>query len=358
MQQRGRHRRNTGFLGRRSVRVGLLTLVVLGLTFSGTAFAGYRYDQARANRLLPGITIDGVDVGGMTREGAIRTLQGRVDARLERTLSVDAAGKALTVTPLALGSTADIAASVDEGLALSEGYSWTHRVFARLMHKPVNRVVPLRYQFDERVVAEWLDEVAVQRNLSPQSAAVDWVDDHLVLSESKSGRALKKGVAAEALLSALEGQAPSVKLPFKSIAPKVTEDELGHTIVVRTGINKLYLYEGIDLVKEYGVATGSPGYPTPHGQFTIINKRENPTWVNPAPDGWGRGLPASIGPGPGNPLGTRALDLDAPGIRIHGTYADYSIGSAASHGCIRMHIPENEELFSIVDVGTPVIIVY
>jgi lipoprotein-anchoring transpeptidase ErfK/SrfK len=56
-------------------------------------------------------------------------------------------------------------------------------------------------------------------------------------------------------------------------------------------------------------------------------------------------------------LGTRALNLDAPGIRIHGTYADSSIGTYASHGCIRMHIWDSEELFDLVDVGTPVIIV-
>jgi L,D-transpeptidase ErfK/SrfK len=64
-----------------------------------------------------------------------------------------------------------------------------------------------------------------------------------------------------------------------------------------------------------------------------------------------------IPPGPGNPLGTRALYLDAPGIRIHGTYSDESIGTYASHGCIRMHISDSEELFGIVPIGTTVLIV-
>jgi L,D-transpeptidase ErfK/SrfK len=64
-----------------------------------------------------------------------------------------------------------------------------------------------------------------------------------------------------------------------------------------------------------------------------------------------------IPPGPGNPLGTRALYLNADGIRIHGTPSDSSIGSYASHGCIRMHISESEALYPLVPVGTPVFII-
>ena len=62
-------------------------------------------------------------------------------------------------------------------------------------------------------------------------------------------------------------------------------------------------------------------------------------------------------PGPGNPLGTRAMYLNAPGIRIHGTYDDASIGTYASHGCVRMHIPDAEWMFNTVDIGTPVLII-
>jgi lipoprotein-anchoring transpeptidase ErfK/SrfK len=139
----------------------------------------------------------------------------------------------------------------------------------------------------------------------------------------------------------------------------VADNKLGETIIIRISQNKLYLYDGLKLKKTYRVATGQLGqYPTPMGHWEIINKRINPTWVNPAKDTWGRNEPDIIPPGPDNPLGTRALDLNAPGIRIHGTPADYSIGTYASHGCIRMHIPQSEELFGLVGVGTPVIIVW
>jgi lipoprotein-anchoring transpeptidase ErfK/SrfK len=127
--------------------------------------------------------------------------------------------------------------------------------------------------------------------------------------------------------------------------------------VVRLSELKLYLYDGLRLEKTYPVAARQPGYPTPEGDWNIVNKRVNPTWVNPAPEGWGASLPPVIGPGAGNPLGTRALDLDASGIRIHGTYDSGSIGTYASHGCIRMYIEDSEELFDIVPVGTPVFII-
>jgi lipoprotein-anchoring transpeptidase ErfK/SrfK len=354
--RRGKHRRRT-VLGPRWLRIGLLTLVVLGLVFSGTAYAGFRYDRAHFDRILPGVTIGGVSVAGMTRAEAIAAVGAEVEGRLERPITVTAAGERLSITPEALGTTADVPAAVDQALGMTDEFSWTRRVIARLWNRGVGRAVDLPVQHDEAAIAAWLGRIADARNVTPEDASVDWVDGELALSVSKPGRALRRGLGTRATLAALEGEATTLTLPFKRLVPKVTEENLGHTIVVRTSMNALYLFDGLELAKEYGVATGTPGYPTPHGHFTIVNKRYNPTWVNPAPNGWGRGMPASIGPGPGNPLGTRALDLDAPGIRIHGTYADYSIGTAASHGCIRMHIAQSEELFEIVDVGTPVIIV-
>lgn len=119
---------------------------------------------------------------------------------------------------------------------------------------------------------------------------------------------------------------------------------------------KLYLYSGDgQLVKTYGVAVGMPAHPTPIGTFRIITKQKNPVW-NPPDSAWAAGM-GPIPPGPGNPLGTRWMGLNSPGIGMHGTPAPSSIGTAASHGCIRMKIPDAEDLFDRVFVGTPVQIV-
>jgi L,D-transpeptidase ErfK/SrfK len=133
---------------------------------------------------------------------------------------------------------------------------------------------------------------------------------------------------------------------------------MGRTIVVRLNENRLYLYDGFRAIRSYSVATAKPGFTTPTGVWTIYDKKENPTWYNPAQDSWGADLPAVIPGGPGNPMGTRAIYIDAPGlIRVHGTTDDSSIGRYASHGCIRMHNSEIEQLYPMIDIGDHVIVV-
>lgn len=139
----------------------------------------------------------------------------------------------------------------------------------------------------------------------------------------------------------------------------VTEQTLKYLLgYVRIDVSErtLSVYGGDDqLIKTYRVAVGMAAHPTPIGNFRIINKAKNPTW-NPPDSAWAAGM-GPVPPGPGNPLGTRWMGLNSPGIGIHGTPAPSSIGTAASHGCIRMKIPEAEDLFDRVFVGTPVEIV-
>ena len=120
------------------------------------------------------------------------------------------------------------------------------------------------------------------------------------------------------------------------------------------GANTLKLYDGRRLVRAFHVATGQPAYPTPGGVWRIVDMQRNPWW-RPPTSAWAHGL-QPIPPGPGNPLGTRWMGLDAAGVGIHGTNAPASIGYSLSHGCIRMQVPEAEWLFQHVQLGTPVVI--
>src|SRR6202166_5011849 len=116
-------------------------------------------------------------------------------------------------------------------------------------------------------------------------------------------------------------------------------------IVVSIPDRKLVLLDGDRMVKTYDVAVGKVSTPTPEGEFQIINHIQNPTY-------YGTGV--VIGPGNGNPLGTRWLGLSAKGYGIHGTNVPSSIGKAASHGCIRMRQQDLEETFTLVKVGAVV----
>jgi lipoprotein-anchoring transpeptidase ErfK/SrfK len=333
-----------------------LTLGVL-LTVGGAGYAAYRYDAASSDRLMPGVTIDGVEVGEMSRAQAVAELTSRIDDRLNQEIEIVAGPEAWTVSAAELGTTALIDPAVDRALAVNDSYSWPDRVLRRVMNRPVDVAEALRFRPDVDEIRDFVGSVAEQVEVDPKNAQVEYVDGEMVVDKPEFGWALPVRQAARDLRKALASGSPSVTLPMERLQPEVTKEDLGKTIVVDLSDLQLTLYDGTKVEKTYAVAAGSPSYPTPPGEWTIWDKRVNPTWVNPAPDGWGKGMPASIPGGPSSPLGTRALYLDAPGIRIHGTPASYSIGSYASHGCIRMVMPEVEELYDIVPIGTTVHVV-
>jgi lipoprotein-anchoring transpeptidase ErfK/SrfK len=131
---------------------------------------------------------------------------------------------------------------------------------------------------------------------------------------------------------------------------------LSGQIVIDIGSLRLYLYRGGRLIKTYPVATGQPAYPTPTGTYSIVNMTKDPTWLPPDSDWAANAQP--IPPGTENPLGTRWMGTSAPGVGIHGVppSEDGSIGTYASHGCIRMHNWDAVDLFDRIVIGMPVII--
>jgi hypothetical protein len=333
--------------------------IVLGvlLLLGGGAYAAYRYDASMSDRLMPGVRIAGIDVGEMSRGEAIAALQARVTAELDRRIEVVAGDQTWQVTPRQLGAVAMIEQVVGRALALNEEQTWPERVYRRMFDRPVDYSANLRIRRDGEEMKSFVEDVAEAVNVEPSNAAVDYEDGGLVLRQPEVGWSLPVPDAKQTLREALTGEAASIELALDRLKPEIGRDDLGSTIVVDLSDLQLTLYDGLRQVKTYPVAAGSAQYPTPQGEWTIWQKVENPTWVNPDPEGWGASLPAMIPGGPSNPLGTRALYLDAPGIRIHGTSASYSIGTYASHGCIRMFMDDVEELYEITPVGTTVHVV-
>jgi lipoprotein-anchoring transpeptidase ErfK/SrfK len=349
----GRHSR--AMLGR-AWWMGLLAVVIAVLLGAGTAFAAYGYDRSSGTRILPGVRVEGIAVGGMTRDQAIRAVTARADTSLAGDLVVTAAGYSWHVTPAALGTRADVNGAVDQAFSAADRLSLLSRVFHRVAGKPVHVDIPVEYTHDQAKVRAFVQQAYDEVAEPAVDAGIDLVDDELVMRRSKPGEELKAQAATTRILRAIDHQLTSVQVPVKAVEPKVTVATLGKTIVVDLSENQLYLYDGFKVERQYPVATAAPGYSTPVGSWDVVNKAENPGWYNPDPDGWGAGLPLYIPPGPDNPLGTRAIYLSAPGIRIHGTYASSSIGTYASHGCIRMYISDSQELYPLVPVGTKAII--
>jgi lipoprotein-anchoring transpeptidase ErfK/SrfK len=351
---RGRHGRRRIGTG---AKVALIVVCLLAVTGSGVTLAAYRYDRANLDRILPGVTIGGVDVGGMTRTEALDAVGARVDQRLEVPLTIVAGDQQWTRTAAELGVRAQVKRAVDEAVGLTATLGTAQRVWHRLRGEPVDVQVELPFRTGAGPIASFVASVVDAVAVEPRDASLSVVDGEAVARHSQPGRALEVEGARDRIARALADGAASVTLPMKTVKPDVTDKTLGPTIIVRRDVNRLYLYEGLKLAKSYPVATAAAGYVTPPGSWTVVNKAENPTWYNPAPDTWGADLPLVIPPGPGNPLGTRALYLNAPGIRIHGTSDVNSIGTHASHGCIRMLMSDVEELYPMIPLGTPVYVV-
>lgn len=152
--------------------------------------------------------------------------------------------------------------------------------------------------------------------------------------------------------TAVKGYQRERNLPVSGRVDRAMLDKMVGRVIVDINSRKLRLIQDGRVVKTYPVAVGTAAHPTPRGKYEVIDKQYNPAWYPPNSP-WAAGL-GPIPPGPGNPLGTRWIGTSADAIGIHGTYADYSIGTAASHGCVRMHISDVEELFEEVSLGSTV----
>lgn len=291
---------------------------------------------AAADATIPtGVTIGGFAVGGLTPEAATAAVQQGFQAPLELQLG----STRVLMAPDVVGAVPVIDKSIEQALGA-----------------PPNTAVPLDVTVDANRTTGFVAELARRYDYPAVDSKLFLRQLRPWLSKERAGRKLDQRRAVRDITAALTApvRAP-VSLNQKLLRPRITRLNFGPVIVIRRQSNRLFLYRGMRFQRLFGVATGQTQYPTPLGRFQIIVKWENPWWYPPNSP-WAQGQ-KPIPPGPGNPLGTRWMGLSSPGVGIHGTPSDASIGYSVSHGCIRMHIPEAEWLFNHVDVGTTVFIV-
>jgi len=283
----------------------------------------------------PGVTIGGVAVGTLSSDEAYAAVQ----QVFSRPLPLLVAGHRLAPAPAQFGAIARIRAAVEKAKKAIPGTD-----------------VPLVVTVTRPKIRTYLGTVAKRFERRPVDAKLSLRKLRPWISKEVRGLTLdRKRSEAAIAASLIAGNRALLRLPTRTIAPQVTRKGWGPVIVIRRGQNRLYLYRGMQLEHAFGVATGQRIYPTPLGRFQIVVKWRNPWWYPPSSP-WAKGQ-KPIPPGPGNPLGTRWMGLSAPGVGIHGTPDDASIGYSVSHGCIRMHIRDAEWLFTHVDVGSTVFIV-
>ncbi len=333
----------------------VISIVTLLVVTSGSAAWAVNYDQRSSKTLLPDTVVGGVAVGGFEQAQAISAVRATVEEPLHRKIQVQAGEFQAETTAWDLGLQVDVPTAVRQAMGRSTEGNIFQRVWRRAFGNP-STSVDVTPAWGTGTVSGILDEAALAVNEEPVNAKIDTSTGFVKIVAPQEGRQLDLEASRAALLDAATSGKSSVELVSNAVEPEVGADAVSKVILVRTGENKLYLYENGEVTKEYSVATGEAKFPTPTGMWNVVSKLVNPTWTNPG-SAWATGMPATIGPGPGNPLGSHALALDAPGILIHATSDSASIGYSASHGCIRMNTADEIDLFGRVSTGTKVAIV-
>lgn len=319
------------------------------------------YDSEREDQIAEGVTIGGVDVGGMTREEAAARIETEVAARLRRPLRARYEEREFELRAGRMDLAVDVDASVDEAVDASRSGNILTRTFRGLTGGSVDENVRVEVTYDRGRVARMVDRIARKLDEPAVNADVEISVAGVQTVKGRKGLAVDDAWLARAVRRKLDSPRATrlVEIRAEEVTPAVTMKELADrypaVIVVNRSAFSLQLYQDLEPTLSYTVAIGAAGYDTPTGLYEIQNKQVDPYWTVPNSD-WAGDLQGQvIPPGPSNPLKSRWMGI-YNGAGIHGTDATYSLGSAASHGCIRMAIPDVEELYEHVDVGTPIYI--
>jgi lipoprotein-anchoring transpeptidase ErfK/SrfK len=337
--------------------IAIVTLVVALL--AGTVGA-YAYDASRSDQIAEGVRVGGVPVGGLERDEARGLLEVKVAQPVERPVIVKFGDAQYRLGPDELEAHADVEAMVDRAIEVSRSASLPERLWRYVSGGEVDERVQPQVAYSKRALNEFVAEVAGEIDRDPVDARVEPGPASLGTVKEENGRAVRTDALRERLQRAVRSrEGRLVKAPVRRLEPEVTLDQLAERhptyLTVDRGSFTLRLWKDLELEKTYTIAVGQAGYDTPAGLYEIQNKAVDPAWHVPN-SAWAGALAGRvIPPGPENPIKSRWLGI-YDGAGIHGTDSLGSLGSAASRGCIRMSIPEVEELYERVGVGTPIYI--
>ena len=328
------------------------------------AVAVYAYDASRDDLIADGVSAGGVRLDGMRAAEARVAIEEQLAEPLQEPLVVKHGKRRFKLNAADAELRVDTERMVQEALAKSrEGNVISRTVREIAGHEPEDAKLPARLSFSEEAVDGLVERVEKALNQDPVDASVTFAGTSLGTVDGTPGVAVKSGKLRKAIRSELVLPAADrvVEVSTRTIQPEVTRDELAGQYPVVVTVNRpsfeLRLWKNLELQKTYTVAIGAIGYDTPAGLYSIQNKAVNPAWTMPdsdwvAPEDRGKVIAGGV---PENPLKARWLGI-YNGAGIHGTDAVSSLGSAASHGCVRMAIPDVVELYDQVPIGAPVYI--
>ena len=329
------------------ISVGVALLAAFATPGVAAAAAG---GEGTVKTIKPGLSAAGVDLAGLTVEQAAIKLDAELEPRLQGDFVLTAAGRHWPLT------------MADAKLDLDSTRTAKRALYAKQPAPGAPIAVAPAIDYSRSAVKAYVSGIARKVRKAPRDAKVTITVRKVRLTRSRKGKALAQ-VKVRRMIDAalLDPAAPrALRKRLSTVRPKVNADEARKryrtVVTIDRSAFKLRLFKDLKFSRSYGIAVGLPAYPTPSGLFSISNKAVNPTWSVPNSPWTGELAGTTVQGGTAaNPLKARWMGI-TDGVGIHGTGQEYSIGSRASHGCIRMRVADVIALYPRVPVGAPVLI--
>jgi len=319
----------------------------------------YAYDSSRSDVIANGMTAGGVDVGGLSAARARDVLQRSLGPKLGQGVVLKWGGRRWTLPAADIDARLGVDRMVREALKRSREGSFLGRAMRDLRGGKVRAAIPLRVANSRQKLYGFIGVVAKQIDRPAVSATITPTGYSLNVTRSQEGIAVQKRFLAARILQQLRDPTSGhvAVIPTRIIRAHVSSTRLAYKYQTFITIDRahftLRLWKNLHLAHTYTIAVGRQGLETPAGLYEINVRQVNPSWHVPNSSWAGALAGRVIPPGPADPIKARWLGF-YNGAGIHGTDELSSLGTAASHGCIRMSIPDVEQLYPLVPLHTPI----
>jgi lipoprotein-anchoring transpeptidase ErfK/SrfK len=302
-------------------------------------------DAAQDDTIADGVRVAGVDVGGMARDEAGKLIERRLAGTTDKPVAVMFNDTHYVLRAAVAKARIDVDATLDAALDAGDD----------------GGTVAPRVTYARAAVEDFAGRIAKRIDRPARDADIAWRDGKLDRTRARKGVAVNQAALVARLVRVMAAPVPErrVEVPVRvTERPDRTFEDLAKrypaVIAVDRDAKVLRLYEHLKLTKRFKIAVGKAGLETAAGRYKIQEKIVNPDWHVPD-SAWAGDLAGQTIPygDPQNPLAARYMGFH-DGQGIHGTADLASLGTAASHGCIRMSVPSVKVLFKQVKVGTPV----
>jgi lipoprotein-anchoring transpeptidase ErfK/SrfK len=339
------------------------SLIIVGCVVVLVCAGVFAYDSAHSDTIAKGVEVGSVDVGGLSADEARARLRTRLLEPLKEPLVVHAGERRFALSAREARTAADLDAMVSAAVERGREGSIVTRTWRGLTGGEVHARVAPDIAYSRPAVRRLVDRIRVAMARKPVDADIAIARGRIVLRRSVTGLAVdsrRVRAQVERALVTPAGGGRRIRAKLEKIRPEVTTTHLADAypvvLAVDRGAFRISLFKRLKRVRTYPIAVGQAGLETPAGRYTIQTKAVDPAWHVPN-SAWAGSLAGTVIPGgaPDNPLKARWLGV-YDGVGVHGTDARGSIGTNASHGCIRMLVEDVVKLYDEVPVGSPIFI--